>query len=137
MTDKVTPARRSLNMSRIRSRNTKPEVTVRKLLHSLGYRFRIHVAKLPGCPDIVMSRHKSVIQVHGCFWHQHRGCSDGRVPASRLEYWVEKLLKNVERDSQTEDSLRILGWRVVTVWECETKNIPKLTRRLQKLFKNI
>lgn len=134
MTDKIPAAQRSANMSRIRSRNTLPEIAVRRLIFGMGFRYRLHVSNLPGKPDIVLPRHRCIIQVHGCFWHQHRGCIDGRVPASRQSYWVPKLAQNVERDAQVVRALRRLDWRVITVWECETADHAKLARRLRKIL---
>lgn len=134
MTDKIPAAQRSANMLRIRSQNTLPEIAVRRLIFSMGFRYRLHVSNLPGKPDIVLPRHRCIIQVHGCFWHQHRGCIDGRVPASRQSYWGPKLARNVERDAQVVRALRRLGWRVITVWECETADHAKLARRLRKIL---
>ena len=111
---------RSENMRRIRSGGTLPELRVRRALHSLGYRFRLHRKDLPGKPDIVLPRHKVIVFVHGCFWHQHAGCIDGKLPKTRQEYWLPKLRRNVERDQQVQNALRELGWTVVTVWDCET-----------------
>ena len=117
--DKLDPSRRSRNMGRIRSKNTKPEVSVRKVLTRLGYRYRLHVKDLPGKPDLVFSKRKAVIFVHGCFWHQHGQCREGRMPASRRDYWVPKLSTNVSRDQEHEAALVALGWKVMTVWDCE------------------
>jgi DNA mismatch endonuclease (patch repair protein) len=111
-------AARSATMSRIRSKDTKPEMLVRKALHRLGYRFRLHVRNLPGCPDIVLPRHCTIIQVKGCFWHGH-ACQGGRLPKSNTAYWAPKLLKNRERDRSNERKLRRLGWSVHSLWECQ------------------
>lgn len=135
MTDRLTPQQRSGNMSKIRSRDTGPEIAVRKLIHSLGFRFRLHDATLPGRPDIVLKRHRCIIQVHGCFWHQHTRCVDGRIPSSRQGYWREKLTRNVERDLRVERELRELGWRVITIWECEVGDKVKLTAKLVRLLR--
>lgn len=121
MTDKHTPEARSLNMSRVRSTDTKPEMVVRKWLHSQGFRFRLHRNDLPGKPDIVLPRFKTVILVNGCFWHQHPGCRKATLPASNRDFWTEKLGRNVERDNQNKKKLTDLGWRVIEVWECELK----------------
>jgi DNA mismatch endonuclease (patch repair protein) len=110
-------AKRSETMSRIRSKDTKPEMLVRKALHRLGFRFRVHVRDLPGCPDIVLPKYSTIIQVKGCFWHGHT-CRDGRLPKSNREYWVPKLLRNKERDISNERKLRRMGWSVRTLWEC-------------------
>lgn len=128
--DTLTPQARSLLMSKIRSKNTKPEMIVRKLAHSMGLRFRLHKAGLPGKPDLVFAGRRKVIQIHGCFWHQHAGCVNGRMPKSRREYWVPKLMRNVERDHATECDLERLGWGVMTIWECQTKDLKALRKRL-------
>ncbi|WP_083245284.1 very short patch repair endonuclease [Paraburkholderia nodosa] len=119
--DHVTPERRSWLMSRISSRNTKPELAVRRLLHGLGYRFRIHYGGLPGKPDIVFTRRKKAIFVHGCFWHGHVGCRYAKLPATRADFWTEKMRRNRERDIRTNDALVELGWGVMIVWQCELK----------------
>ena len=112
-----TTAARSAQMARIRSKNTKPEMRVRKALHRLGFRFRLHVRNLPGCPDIVLPKYHTIIQVKGCFWHGHI-CLGGRFPKSNRAYWTHKLLKNCERDRSNERKLRRLGWSVHSLWEC-------------------
>lgn len=117
--DKLTRERRSENMRRIRSANTKPEIAVRRLVHSLGFRFRLHLRDLPGRPDIVLPKHRAIILVHGCFWHQHRRCIDGRQPQSNTSYWSSKLERNLKRDRSNARKLRRLGWRVLTIWECQ------------------
>ncbi len=122
-------------MSRIRSRDTSAEMIVRRLVHGMGYRFRLHVASLPGKPDIVLPRLNSIIEVRGCFWHQHSGCIDSHIPKSRLHYWRPKLERNQCRDEENGRQLRKLGWRVCVVWECETTATPKLTRRLAHFLK--
>src|ERR1700739_421736 len=119
--DKISPERRSLNMAAIKSRNTKPELAVRKLLHASGFRFRLHRKDLPGRPDIVLPRYKTAIFVHGCFWHQHEGCKLASKPSSRQEYWKAKFDRNAERDRNSFASLTALGWRVVVVWECDVR----------------
>ena len=108
-------------MSRIRSKNTKPEMIVRKYLHGQGFRYRLHVKDLPGKPDIVLPRVKTAILVHGCFWHQHPGCSKASLPTSNREFWVDKLSRNVERDGEKKKQLVELGWKVIEIWECELK----------------
>jgi DNA mismatch endonuclease (patch repair protein) len=120
--DSLTPARRSANMSRIRSKDTKPEMLIRRMLHGLGYRYSLHRRDLPGAPDLVFPARRKIIFVQGCFWHQHKGCVDGKIPKSRIEYWKPKLLRNVERDRQNISKLRRSGWKVLTLWECD---IPK------------
>ncbi|MGB6247869.1 MAG: DNA mismatch endonuclease Vsr [Terriglobales bacterium] len=129
--DVHTPKQRSFNMSRIRGKDTSPEMKVRHLLHSLGYRYRLHVRDLPGCPDIVMPRHRVLIFVHGCFWHMHK-CRFGRVvPKTNTEFWQTKRSGNTERDRRNARQLRKDGWAVLTVWECETRNQEKLKIRLE------
>ena len=120
MADNHTPEERSYNMSRIRSKDTKPEEMVRKYLFARGFRYRKNVRKLPGCPDIVLPRYKAVIFVQGCFWHMH-DCGRFHWPASNREYWEPKILRNVERDAANKEKLESMGWQVLTVWECELK----------------
>lgn len=132
--DVHSPAQRSFNMSRIRSRDTKPEVTVRSMVHQLGYRYKLHKKDLPGTPDIVLVRHRKIIDVHGCFFHMHK-CRYGRVvPATNAMFWQTKRLSNVERDRRTLRTLRREGWIVMIVWECETRNPTALLNRLQKFL---
>jgi DNA mismatch endonuclease, patch repair protein len=121
VTDKLTSARRSANMSKIRSRDTAPELAVRRLAHAMGYRFRLHKKDLPGKPDLVFPGRKAVIFVHGCFWHQHPdpACLDGRRPKSRPEYWTPKLDGNIARDERRQAELKAAGWRVLVLWECD------------------
>lgn len=128
--DHLTREKRSWNMSLIHSSDTKPEVIVRKLLHSLGYRFRLHKKDLPGKPDIVLKKHRTIIFIHGCFWHQHKGCKRSNIPKSNKSYWQLKLENNVKRDKQHKQSLKKLGWKTITIWECETKNIKKLIKKI-------
>ena len=132
MTDKLSEARRSQNMAAIRSRNTKPELIVRRLVHSLGYRYRLHRKDLPGKPDLVFGPRQAVIFVHGCFWHMHpqAGCLDARKPKSNRSYWLPKLKKNIERDARNLEELRLLGWRVLIIWDCETRNTDQVTNRI-------
>lgn len=133
MTDVHTPKQRSFNMSQIRAKDTSPEMRVRRLLHSLGYRYRLHVRTLPGCPDIVLPKHKVVIFVHGCFWHMHK-CRFGRVtPKTNSEFWQRKRLSNVERDKRNRRRLRD-EWSVLSVWECETKDLNRLSTKLNRLL---
>lgn len=130
----ISPERSAL-MRGVRQKNTGPEIAVRKILHSLGLRFRLHSASLPGTPDIVLPRHKTVIFVHGCFWHRHEGCSRTTSPKTRETFWQQKFARNVERDAEKGRALRKLGWRIITVWECETKSPEKLSKKLRRLFK--
>ena len=119
--DKLTPEKRSWNMSRIRSKDTKPEMIVRSLLHRMGYRFRLHVKDLPGKPDIVLPKYKTVIFVHGCFWHRHKGCKYAYNPKSRVEFWQKKFSDNVKRFKTVEKELSKLNWQIIVIWECEIK----------------
>ena len=128
--DVFTREKRSQIMSRVSGRNTKPEIVVRSLLHDLGYRFRLHRKDLPGKPDITLPKHKKIIFVHGCFWHGHTGCSRSKRPSTNKEFWCEKLDKNIERDKETVDALRKLGWNVLIVWTCEVKDKDKLKTKL-------
>lgn len=121
---KTTPAR-SKQMSLIRSKDTKPEMLVRRTLHRLGFRFRLHVRSLPGCPDIVMPKYGKIIEVKGCFWHGHT-CRGGRLPKSNRAYWIPKLLQNCQRDRSNERKLRLLGWSVHSVWECRLRKCGQL-----------
>jgi len=128
--DTLTPAQRSERMSRVRSKDTKPELTVRRLVHSLGYRYRLHGRKLPGNPDLVFASRRKVIFVHGCFWHRHPRCRNTRLPKSRLDFWRPKLESNRKRDLKNQRKLRRLGWRYLVVWECQTKNMERLSERI-------
>ena len=135
MADVFSKAKRSEVMSRIRGRDTKPEQRLRSLLHRAGLRFRLHVASLPGKPDIVLPKHHTVVEVRGCFWHRHERCRFAYVPKSRTEFWAAKFANNVARDRRTEAALKQLGWKVIVVWECELaesehKVMAKLLKRL-------
>jgi len=130
VTDTLTPEHRSWNMSRIRGRDTAPEKQVRSALHRAGYRFRLHRKDLPGRPDIVLPKHSTVVFVHGCFWHRHQGCRFAYTPKSRVAFWNEKFRTNVGRDRRNLRDLRRLGWKVVTVWECEAERPSRWLRRL-------
>lgn len=134
MTDTLTKEHRSWNMSRIKGTNTNPEKVVRSLLHGLKYRFRLHGKNLPGRPDIVLPKYRTVILVHGCFWHRHQNCKFAYTPKSRIEFWQKKFEENQLRDKRIKQQLRKLGWRVIVVWECEIKQEQKLSRRLMKLL---
>ncbi|HSK74982.1 MAG TPA: DNA mismatch endonuclease Vsr [Thermoanaerobaculia bacterium] len=137
MGDRYSPAKRSDIMSRVRGADTKPEVRVRSFLHRLGYRFRLHRRDLPGRPDIVLPSYRAVIFVHGCFWHQHPGCSKASVPETDREKWTAKLARNVERDKENRDALREAGWRVATVWECELKNPESVVSSLSQILADL
>jgi DNA mismatch endonuclease (patch repair protein) len=134
MADTLSLEKRSRLMSRIRGKDTKPELTVRRMLHSMGYRFRLHRRDLPGKPDIVLPLHGVCIFVHGCFWHLHRNCRDARIPKTRRAWWRKKLEGNAARDKCHSSALRRLGWRVITVWECQTERPERLLKRLQALL---
>lgn len=134
MADIVTPARRSEMMSGIRGKGTKPELLVRSAAHWLGFRFRLHVRKLLGSPDLVFPRRKVVLFVHGCFWHRHEGCPYCYVPKSNIQFWREKFEKNVARDKRVRMGLEEEGWRVAVIWECETADSDSLRKRLKELL---
>ena len=135
MADVLTPQQRSFNMSRIRNRDTRPEIIVRSIVHGLGYRYGLHKKDLPGKPDIVLVRHGKIIDVHGCFFHMHN-CRYGQVvPATNAKFWRTKRLSNVERDWRNLRALKRLGWRVLIVWECETRKPEKLMKRLEKFLR--
>lgn len=121
-------------MSRVRSKNTRPELLVRRFVHGMGYRYRLHRRSLPGAPDLVFVGRRKVIFVHGCFWHRHRSCSRARMPKSRTDYWGPKLRRNVERDSDNRSALAALGWETMTVWECEIGNSAVLARRIRSFL---
>jgi DNA mismatch endonuclease, patch repair protein len=131
--DTLTPTERSERMGRIKGRDTGPEMIVRRLLHRLGYRYRLHVRDLPGRPDIVFRRRKVVIFVHGCFWHRHPDpkCKLARLPKSRLDFWLPKLDRNRARDMETQERLRALGWKVLVIWECQTGKMDELESLLR------
>lgn len=129
--DRITSAERSAQMSLVKSKNTRPELLVRRLAHSLGYRYRLHGARLPGKPDLVFAKRKKVVFVHGCFWHRHVDCRKATTPATNLEYWLPKFERTVERDQQNIDRLWALGWSALVVWECELKDLNALGQRLK------
>ena len=133
MADTMTPAARSERMSRIRNRDTKVELRVRSLIHRMGYRYRLHRGDLPGRPDIVFSSRRKVIFIHGCFWHRHP-CHLGRMPKSRLDFWMSKLESNRIRDETNEALLKELGWDVLTVWECQWADQNTLATRIQNFL---
>jgi DNA mismatch endonuclease (patch repair protein) len=135
VTDVFSVDERSRVMSRIRSKDTLPERTVRSYLHANGFRFRLHSARLPGRPDLVLARYRLAVFVHGCFWHGHRGCKKGRHrPESNQIFWNTKIAKNVRRDQKARRGLARLGWDVVTVWECQVRNPQKLAGLFADLF---
>jgi DNA mismatch endonuclease (patch repair protein) len=135
MTDVLTPEQRSYNMSRIRGIHTVPEMRVRKLLHAMGLRYRLHGKRLPGKPDLVFARARAVVFVHGCFWHMHR-CKYGKpVPATNTDFWAQKRQSNVERDKRNRAVLKADGWRVFEIWECQTRTEDKLATWIDPLIR--
>lgn len=132
MADRISQSERSRIMAQIRAKNTKPELAVRRALHRLGFRFRLHRKDLPGKPDIVLAKHRAIIQVHGCFWHQHpsKKCKLAKLPKSRVNYWTPKLNGNRLRDDINEKRLKSAGWRVLTIWECQLEDADSLNSRL-------
>ncbi|WP_114793120.1 DNA mismatch endonuclease Vsr [Niabella yanshanensis] len=131
MADIWSKEKRSEVMSKIRSKDTKPEIMLRKALFALGYRYRIHNKKLPGKPDIVLPKYKTAIFVHGCFWHYHADCREGRIPNTNSTFWKEKLLKNISRDQKHQEALQQLGWKVLVCWECDIeKNIEMVLKTI-------
>jgi len=136
MADTRTKEQRRRIMQAVRGKDTGPEWTVRRLLHVLGYRYRLHRKDLPGKPDLVFPSRKKTIFVHGCFWHAH-GCRYGQPPKSRLDYWLPKLERNKERDAEQVAQLETLGWKVLTVWQCETKDTETLTAKLTAFLNDV
>jgi len=136
MADIFSKEKRSDLMSRIRYKDTKPEISVRRALHRLGYRFRVHCNNLPGKPDIVLPQYQTVIQIRGCFWHGHN-CRDGHIPKSRMDYWEPKLHGNKLRDSQNDRKLKEMGWKVIIVWECRCKSEKFIRKEIRKICRLI
>jgi len=130
MADNLTPQQRRRNMSRVKGRDTKPELLVRSIVHRLGYRFRLHGKGLPGKPDLVLARHRKVIFVHGCFWHGHAGCRRAARPSTNREFWDKKIDGNVERDAANMKALGRAGWKVLVVWQCALKDRARLEKML-------
>ena len=137
MSDTLSQTQRSYNMSRIRGKNTKPEILVRKGLHARGFRFRLHNKKLPGSPDIVLPKYGVAIMVNGCFWHGQKGCKYATKPKSNVGFWDAKIARNRHRDEVTEAHLQALGWHVITIWECELRTSSQLDDRLNTLTEEI
>ena len=125
MADRISEEQRSWNMARIRGANTGPELQLRSLLHGAGYRFRLHDPKLPGRPDMILKKYRTVIFVHGCYWHRHPNCPNATTPGTRTKFWQAKFDDTVERDKRKAAELRDHGWRVITVWECELEKDPE------------
>jgi len=138
MTDTLNSAERSKRMAAIRCQDTGPEMMVRKLVHGMGFRYRLHCNSLPGKPDMVFGSRKKVIFVHGCFWHRHsaKSCKLARLPKSRLDFWEPKLAKNRSRDRRVKLELRNSGWEVLTIWECQLGNLGSLSRRVRSFLSN-
>jgi DNA mismatch endonuclease (patch repair protein) len=132
--DTLTPAERSERMSRVRGRNTSPEMTVRRLVHGLGYRYRLHGKGIPGKPDLVFRSRRKVLFVHGCFWHRHEHCALARLPKSRLDFWIPQLEGNRMRDVENQRALRAGGWGCMVIWECELSDRPALERRIKSFL---
>ncbi len=136
MADVHSKETRSYNMSRIKSKDTKPELLVRKFLHAHGYRYTLHNKKLPGKPDIVLPKYKTVIMIHGCFWHGHEGCKYFSIPKTRTEWWENKINGNMANDEKAGKALEELGWKIINIWGCELKK-DKLEKTLQDLLMQI
>lgn len=130
MTDVFSKAQRSRVMAQIKGKDTKPEKLVRSLLHRMGYRFRLHDASLPGKPDIVLARHRKVILVNGCFWHGHKGCRKGSVPETNTDFWLNKISSTKKRDKSVRAKLKQEGWKILTIWECELRDIDRTLSKL-------
>lgn len=131
MADIMTSEQRSERMRKIRSHDTKPEIVIRKLIHHMGYRYRIHVKDLPGTPDIVFSSRRKIIFVHGCFWHMHEACRDGKIPGSRKEYWEPKLFRTRARDEKHQVELANSGWATLIIWECELSDLTRVELKIK------
>lgn len=132
--DTLTPRERSARMALVRGKDTKPELTVRRLVHGMGYRYRLHRRDLPGTPDLVFPARGKVILVHGCFWHRHARCALARLPKSRADFWLPKLTANAERDARNLRALRRLGWGVMTIWECQLRDTARLASRIRRFL---
>ena len=134
MTDVFTKEKRSRIMSRVKGRDTKPEILVRSLVHRMGFRFRIHRGDLPGKPDMVLPRHGKIIFVHGCFWHGHKGCPRSKRPTTNMDFWNKKLDMNIKRDKVFQGKLRSRGWKVMVIWQCETQRPEMLLRKFERFL---
>jgi DNA mismatch endonuclease (patch repair protein) len=132
--DRLSPFQRSRLMAAIRGKDTKPELVVRRMVHRMGYRFRLHLKSLPGTPDLVFPRRRLAIFIHGCFWHRHQGCARSTTPKSRAEFWQAKFDANIARDHRDMAALDALGWRVAVLWECQTKDVLSLEQQLRLLL---
>lgn len=136
MIDRISEEHRSWNMSRIRAKDTKPELEVRSLLHRLGFRFRLHRIDLPGTPDIVLSKYRAAVFVNGCFWHRHAGCKYAYTPKSNIDFWENKFSRTIERDKENISKLEASNWHVIIVWECEIADLEALGARLRNSIVN-
>lgn len=134
--DNISPEARGRQMARVRAKDTRPEMAVRRLVFGMGYRYRLHDARLPGTPDLVFAGRGKVMFVHGCFWHRHENCELARLPKSRLDFWLPKLEGNQTRDRVNQRLLRKSGWRILVVWECELRDMPKLTRKIRRFLES-
>jgi DNA mismatch endonuclease (patch repair protein) len=132
--DSITPEERSEIMARVRSKNSRPELFIRKLVYALGYRYRLHQRDLPGSPDLVFRRSRKVIFVHGCFWHRHAKCALARMPKSRVDFWTEKLEGNRRRDERNRRALAREGWKVLTIWECQIRDALHLEAKVRRFL---
>lgn len=135
MADTLTPTQRSERMSRIRGKDTRPELVLRRAIHASGLRYRLHGRKIPGSPDLVFPKYGAVVFVHGCFWHQHAGCKSAHIPKSNSEFWDLKFKLNKERDRRNARELRVLGWRVAVVWECQVADAASTRRTVARVHK--
>lgn len=135
--DTISASERSHVMSLVKGKNTRPEMVVRRMVHGAGFRYRLHGAKLPGKPDLVFSRKRKVIFVHGCFWHRHEGCALARIPKSNQEFWLTKLEGNKERDESNLRKLHEIGWETLVVWECELRDLGALEQRLRSFLADV
>lgn len=133
MVDRLSIERRSWLMSRVKSKDTTPELRTRRVAHALGLRFRLHRKDLPGNPDLVFPKYRTVVFVHGCFWHRHVDCRKASEPKSRIDFWEEKFRRNVARDKKNETELQRLGWNVIIIWECETRDLTLLREKIESI----
>lgn len=134
MSDVFSKDDRSRIMSKISCKDTKPEILVRRILHKMGFRYRLHVNDLPGTPDIVLPRHKKIIFVHGCFWHGHEGCNRSKRPKTNVDFWNQKIDGNIERDEKTKEELEEMGWKVLVIWQCQTRDLESLEQIILKFM---
>ena len=134
--DTLTPEQRSERMSRVRSKDTKPELLVRRIVHGMGFRYRLHRRELPGTPDLVFPKRGKIIFVHGCFWHRHGTCKYTRWPKSKMEFWKPKLEQNHRRDKANQKALRRMGWQIMVVWECQIGDLERLGMKIQKFLED-